>query len=248
MRSTTVSFQRLSCVGFGSAVVGLLVLVLALLAPTGAAAAAQPAPAARSAQSAMEQFVLRRAIGLPGKVSVRFDEAMLQALPACAAPEPFLPGGARLWGRVTIGVRCNAEQPWVRYVSAQVAVTGVYYVAARPISVGQLLSAADVEAREGDLTALPVSVAVDVAQISGRVASNRIASGAPLRRELLRAPVIVQQGQIVKVVTQGAGFVVSTEGKSMSQAAAGDLLQVKTRGGVMVSGIVRSDGTVERAP
>jgi flagella basal body P-ring formation protein FlgA len=80
------------------------------------------------------------------------------------------------------------------------------------------------------------------------VASNRIASGARLRRELLRPLVIVQQGQIVKVLTQGRGFMVSTEGRAMTQAAAGALLQVKTPGGAMVSGIVRSDGMVERSP
>ena len=249
MRRSLVCLQRLACTCFTSVAAALWVLLSALVVLPGAGAApARPAaPAGSPWHGVIEQFVLDRATGLPGKVAVRFDKTMLHALPACAAPQPFLPTGARLWGRVSIGVRCHTAQPWVRYVSAHVAVIGVHYVAARPINVGQALTLDDVQAREGDLTALPASVIVDAAQAIEMVASNRIASGAPLRREFLRAPVIIQQGQVVKVVSQGAGFMVSTEGRAMTQAAAGALLQVRTQGGVMVSGIVRSDGLVERS-
>ena len=79
------------------------------------------------------------------------------------------------------------------------------------------------------------------------VALNRIASGAPIRRELLRGMSVVQQGQTIKVVTRGQGFVVSTEGKAMASAATGALLQVKISGGQLISGIVRPDGSIERA-
>ena len=248
MRPISVCFQRLASACFRSAAGAVWALLLALLPAQALATVRSATPPERPVRSALEQFVLERATGLPGMVKVRFDKGMLQGLPACATPEPFLPVGARLWGRVSIGVRCSAAQPWVRYVSAYVSVIGVHYVAARPLHAGQVLSLADVQAREGDLTALPASVVVEGAQIDGMVASNRIASGAPLRRELLRARVIVQQGQIVKVLAQGAGFMVTTEGRAMTQAAAGALLQVKTQGGVMVSGIVRSDGMVERPP
>ncbi|OIP17298.1 MAG: flagellar basal body P-ring formation protein FlgA [Comamonadaceae bacterium CG_4_9_14_3_um_filter_60_33] len=250
MKRLPLCFQRVCSVCASSVVGALSLLALALVVQTGSAAAkALPTtPPVNLMGRLMEQFVLDRTAGLPGKVAVRFDKAMLQGLPACVVPELFLPAGARLWGRVSVGVRCNAAQPWVRYVSAYVSVIGVHYVAVQPITAGQTLSLADVEVREGDLTALPASVLVDAAQVDGMVASNRIAAGAPLRRELLRAPVIVQRGQNVKVMSQGAGFMVSTEGRAMTQAAAGALLQVKTRGGGVISGIVRPDGTVEQSP
>ncbi|MDI1246633.1 MAG: flagellar basal body P-ring formation chaperone FlgA [Rhodoferax sp.] len=250
MRRIPMCFQRLASTCFGLAAGTLWLMLLALVMPPSqlAAMARSATPLVSPMRNTMEQFVMDRSTGLPGKVGVRFDPVMLQALPDCDAPEPFLPAGARLWGRVSIGVRCNAAMPWVRYVSAYVSVIGVHFVAARPINAGQVLSRSDVRAREADLTALPSSVIGDAAQVDGMVASNRIASGAPLRRELLRPQLIVQQGQVVKVVTQGLGFMVSTEGRAMTQAAAGALLQVKTLGGAMVSGIVRSDGMVERSP
>ena len=226
-----------------------LVLVAASVAassPPARAATSQPAPLAGEARPIIEQFLQNQAAGLPGRVVITIDTPMSGALPPCDALEPFLPGGARLWGRVSVGVRCNTGQPWTRYVPAYVAVHGNYYVAARPLSAGQVLTPADAAVREGDLTALPRGVVVDAAQFDGVTALNSIASGAPLRRESLRAAIAVQQGQNVRLRARGAGFTVSTEGKAMASAAAGALVQVRTAGGQLVSGIALADGTVER--
>ncbi|MFZ2394175.1 flagellar basal body P-ring formation chaperone FlgA, partial [Rhodoferax sp.] len=138
------------------------------------------------------------------------------------------------------------DQPWTRYVPAYIAVMGSYYVAARPINAGQALMPDDIAVRQGDLTTLPASVIGDPAQLNGVIASNRIASGAPIRQELLRGITVVKRGQTVKVVTQGAGFLVSTIGKVMTSSAAGKMVQVKIQGGRLLSGIVRPDGTIER--
>jgi flagella basal body P-ring formation protein FlgA len=228
----------------------LLRLFTGLTLLSGQVAAMAPAqmPLAGSARVTIEQFLARQTVGLPGKVSISIDATMVAALPPCAVLEPFLPSGARLWGRVSVGVRCGAEQPWTRYVSTYVAVLGVYYVAAHAINAGQALTPADAQVREGDLTSLPGSVIMEPTQLNGVIAANRIAAGAPLRRESLRAAAMVQQGQTVKVVTQGRGFVVSTEGRAMTNAPVGALIQVKTQGGQMLSGIVRPDGAVERPP
>lgn len=222
-----------------------LVAMAALTAPARSATQ-QPAPLSGSARPVIERFLLSQIAGLPGKVGIAIDTPMSGALPPCDALEPFLPSGARLWGRVSVGVRCNASQPWTRYVPTYISVVSTYYVAAHPIDAGQALTPADAVAREGDLTTLPGSVIVDPAQLNGVIASNRIASDAPLRRELLRGVAVVQQGQTIKVVTRGAGFVVSNEGKAMTNAAVGAIVQVKMQGGQLLSGVVRPDGTVER--
>lgn len=224
----------------------VLATLLALTTST-AGATSPPAPLSGSARPVLEQFLLNQTVGLPGRVSISIDTPISGALPPCEAPEPFLSSGARLWGRLSVGVRCTGNQPWTRYVPAYVSVVGTYYVAARQINMGQTLTPADTIAREGDLSTLPNSVIVDPAQLNGVTASNNIASGAPLRRELLRSVALVQQGQAIKVVTQGAGFVVSAEGKAMSHAAAGAIVQVKMQGGQLLTGVVRPDGSVERA-
>ena len=226
----------------------LTLLLTGLAAGSFAAHAAGPqaAPLSGSARPVIERFLLEQAAGLPGEVAITLSTPLSGALPPCDALEPFLPGGARLWGRVSVGVRCNSATPWTRYVPAYVAVRGNYYVAARPISSGQVLAPADAALREGDLAALPRGVVTDPAQFNGVTAFNTIASGAPLRRESLRAPIAVQQGQAVRLRTRGPGFTASTEGKAMSSAAVGALVQVKTAGGQLLSGIATADGTVER--
>ena len=224
-------------------------LPLATLAlQTGPAhgAASQPAPLSGSARPVIEQFLVRQTAGLPGRVVITLDTPQSGALPPCAAVEPFLPGGARLWGRVSVGVRCSQDQPWTRYVPAYIAVMGSYLVAARPIPAGQTLVPGDGAVRQGDLTTLPGSVVLNPGQLNGMVAANRIASGAPIRQELLRAVDLVRQGQTVKVVTRGSGFLVSTVGKAMTNSAVDTTVQVKIQGGQLLSGIVRPDGTVER--
>jgi flagellar basal body P-ring formation protein FlgA len=227
--------------------------LLSLVAPALCcvlAAMAMPAdgamPPAGRAEQVIEQVLLTQTTGLPGKVSITVDAPRLGSLPPCEAPEAFLPPGIRPWGRVSVGVRCNESPPWTRYVAAHVALVAGYYVAARPIAAGQALTPADVVLREGDLSTLPASVVVDPAQLGGVIALNRIASGAPIRRELLRGVVVVQQGQSIKLVTRGAGFVASAEGKAMTDAAVGAVVQVKIQGGQLLSGIVQPDGSVER--
>lgn len=222
--------------------------VMWMLAAFGTAAhSASPLPLSGNARPVIEQFLATRTAGLPGRVEISIDTPLSGDLPPCEALEAFLPSGSRLWGRVSVGVRCKAPKPWTRYVQAYIGVTGIYHIATRQIEAGQALLPADIAAREADLTTLPASVIVDATQLEGLVALNRITSGAPIRREQLRGKVVVQQGQTVKVVSRGAGFVVSTEGKATASAATGTVLQVKIQGGQLISGIVLPDGSIERA-
>ncbi|MEO5659804.1 MAG: flagellar basal body P-ring formation chaperone FlgA [Polaromonas sp.] len=227
------------------AVTWAMLVAMAGYAP--AALSAAPLPLTGPAREVIEHFLTTQTAGLPGKISISMDTPRSGALPPCDALEAFLPRGAQLRGRVSVGVRCTAGQPWTRYVQAHIAIVGTYYVAARQIEAGQTLTPADTTTREADLTTLPASVVVDANQLGGVTALNRIALGAPIRRELLRGVSVVQQGQNTKVVTHGAGFTISTEGKAMTDAAAGAVVQVKIEGGQLISGIVRPDGTVERA-
>lgn len=198
------------------------------------------------ARAVIDVYLRQQTAGLPGKTVLTIEMPKSADLPPCDSLEAFLPSGVRPWGKFSVGVRCTAGRMWTRFVTANVSVLGPYYAATRLIRAGEVITAADVEAREGDLTLLPASVIVDSAQINGAVALNQIASGAPLRRELMRAAVAVQQGQVVKIITQGRGFTVSTEGKAMTSTAIGAVVQVKLEGGQLVSGTVRADGVVER--
>jgi flagellar basal body P-ring formation protein FlgA len=225
---------------------GMSVLMTALaIVATTECVASQPAPLSGPARPIIERFLLTQTAGLPGRVAIAIDTPASGPLPPCEAPEPFLPAGARPWGRVSVGVRCNMAPPWTRYVPAYIAVVANYYVASRTINAGETLTPPDFTEREGDLAALPRKLITNPAQLNGMVAMNRIASGAPLRLEALRGAVVAKQGQTVKVVTRGDGFTASTEGKTMSQAIVGTVVQVKISSGQIINGTVLGDGTIE---
>ncbi|MBO9515604.1 MAG: flagellar basal body P-ring formation protein FlgA [Variovorax sp.] len=215
---------------------------LASLGATSWAASQLP----EAAREAVERFLKVQTAGLPGKATVTFNPSS-GTLPPCNDFEAFMPTGASPWGRVSIGLRCRGEKPWSRFVSAQVAVHGTYYVAARTIEPGEALAAADVIERSGDLTALPRSVVTEASALRGVTSAQRIAAGAPLRKEQMRSMLVIQQGQTVQVIAQGAGFTVTTEGKAMTRAEAGATVQAKTRDGRLVSGIADEDGTIRLA-
>ncbi|CAM2180826.1 flagella basal body P-ring formation protein FlgA [Paraburkholderia sacchari] len=190
-------------------------------------------------------FLQQQAAGLPGKVSVSVGPVFPRGLAACAALEPFMPPGARMWGRTTVGVRCFGAKPWTLYVVGRVAVDITYYVAARQIDAGQTLSAADFVPHEGDLASLPQTIITDPTQANGAVALARITAGLPLRTDMLRSASSVVIGQTVKVVAVGSNFTISAEGSVLNNAAPGQMVRVRTAGGQIISGVVKDAATVQ---
>ncbi|CAM2190095.1 flagella basal body P-ring formation protein FlgA [Burkholderia cepacia] len=234
----------------------------ALPAPRATPGSANPAPAANPTNAAQPAtppgqqdpesirraalaFLQQQIAGLPGKTTATVTTAFPRGLAACTTLEPFMPTGARLWGRTTVGVRCAGERPWTVYLQAKVTVQATYYVAARQIAPGEPLSAADLIARDGDLTVLPLAVITDPAQAIGSTALARISAGLPLRQDLLKSAASVSAGQTVRVVAAGPGFTISAEGSALANAAPGQSVRVRMAAGQIVTAIVKDAGTVE---
>jgi flagella basal body P-ring formation protein FlgA len=223
------------------AIGGFLALAASLLSP-GAHARQDPTRVKQVA----EEFLRVQTKGLPGQAS--FSVGGIDPnnnLAPCPALEAFLPAGARPWGRTNVGVRCQVEGGWTLFVPVQVKVVADYFVAARPLARGQVVAAADLSRRSGDLAELPAGVVTEPGQAVGHTVTVGVQSGQLLRTDLLRAPLAVQQGQNVKVVSRGAGFQVATEGRALNNAAPGQVVQVRTASGQTVSGIARAGGVVE---
>jgi len=215
---------------------------LLLLALPGLALAQAPDPL----YTAVDDYLRTQTRGLPGKSSYRIGTLDPRTqLGACSAYEPFLPAGARLWGKATLGVRCLGPANWTVYLPVEVSISGSYFVSARPLAGGQPIGPGDIVERQGDLGGLPSSIVTDPAQAIGKTPKSSIGAGQPLRSDLLLAPWAVQQGQSVKLVYRGAGFSVSSDGRALNNAAAGQVAQVRTSGGQTVSGVARPGGIVE---
>lgn len=162
----------------------------------------------------------------------------------CDQIDLMLPAANRLRGRIQVGVRCRSPHAWAAWVPATIQISGTYYVAARQLPPGKTLDMGDLEARTGDLSMLPASVVQQPADVIGRVLVTSVAANQPLRAESLRMPIAVQAGQTVKLVAEGGGFQVTSDGRALNQAAVGQVAQVRTANGNVVSGIAQSAGVV----
>jgi flagella basal body P-ring formation protein FlgA len=208
-------------------------------------ARAQPGQDGGAVRKVVEQFLQTQSAGLPGKVTItvgHVDPRM--ALAACPDPQAFQQPGARAWGKITVGVRCTAPS-WTVYIQAQVNVIAEYVAAAAPLAQGQPIDASQLAMVKGDLAALPNGIVTDMAQAIGRTPTISLPAGTPLRLDNLKSKPVVMANQTVRVISNGAGFSVSAEGRALTNAAEGQVVQVRTPSGAMLSGTAKAGGIVE---
>jgi flagella basal body P-ring formation protein FlgA len=201
-----------------------------------------PAPV----RKAVEDYLHVQTKGLPGEVSFTVGAFNPNnGLPPCASFEVGREPGARLWGRTNVMVRCTQEGGWRVFVPVHIRVFADYLVTGHPLVQGQPVSDADLATQRGDLADLPAGILTDARQAVGRTAAISVPAGRPLRADMLRQAVVVQQGQNVKLVSRGPGFEVANEGRALNNAADGQVAQVRLANGQVVSGIARPGGVVE---
>jgi len=195
---------------------------------------------------AIENFVLQETRNLPGNIIVKSDapNSRLTRQP-CEHLEAFLPAGVNMWGRFSIGVRCHGVNGWVLYVPVEIAVITQTAHAAHTISAGKLLLEQDMILKEIDLTRFSRDVILDPQQATGKMTTTSLAAGQPIRQIHLRAPYVITRGQKVQLVVTGTGFSISTEGSALTDAATGQLVQVRNSAGRVISGLAHQDGRVE---
>ena len=208
------------------------------------AVCAQQEPAA--VKQAVAQWLTVQTRDLPGQVSFEVGELDADNLLApCTSFDIARPGGALPWGRSSVLVRCLENAGWRVYIPIRIRVEMDYPVSARPILRGKIVAAEDLTTQFGDLSEMPPNIVTDAAQALGKSAAVSIPAGRPLRMDMLRAPTAVRLGQTVKVVSRGAGFEVTNEGRALNNALEGQVAQVRLGSGQVVNGIARLGGVVE---
>lgn len=161
--------------------------------------------------------------------------------PQCEAPLLALSNNTRVWGNVSVSVRCGEQR---RFIQAEVQVTGNYLVSARPLRRGVTLAAADLRQTTGRLDLLPPRALLLPKDAMGAVLLRDLPPGQPLTSAMLRRAWVVKSGQTVQVLAQGVGFSINSEGKAMGNAAAGQSVRVRVASGQIVSGVAGEDGVI----
>jgi flagella basal body P-ring formation protein FlgA len=190
------------------------------------------------------EFVRAKTQDMPGKISIKVEDVDPRlALSACPQMEAFLPTGASMLGKTSIGVRCNEKNGWSLFLSVSITSTMNMLVSSTPLQQGKIIAAGDFSIQSGEIS--QPGIVTDEAQVVGKVIKYSIGAGQLLKQDMFRLPYAVTQGQTVQILSEGHGFILRSEGVAMSNVAAGQPVQVKVPSGKLISGIVKSGGIVE---
>lgn len=193
---------------------------------------------------AVEHHAKLLATGQPGELRIDTGPIDLNRLAACSKVETYTPPNIRTIGRTHIGVRCIESANWNILVPVQISVISAYLTTNRALLAGQTIRSGDLNIASGDISALPTGTVTQLDQAIGKTLRNSIGPGQVLRSEQLQSPYVIRQGQTVKVLSRGPGYLVKAGGKALNNAAEGDLAQAKMQSGKTVSGIAQHDGTI----
>ena len=227
--------------------------VLALAGSASASLCAQALHPSRPDWLAPTQLWLDAAVAtaLPAGVSLLRTEIELGELDSrlrlapCAKVEPFLPPGARLWGKTRLGLRCvDGPSRWSVFLPLTVKAFGPAWVVRGDLASGTVLTESDALQAEVDWALDSSPVMATPEQWVGQVAARPLSTGQVLRQAAIRPAQVFLAGAQVRVVAQGQGFQVITDGLALSTGVIGQPARVRMDNGRIMSGLVIDRRTV----
>lgn len=172
-------------------------------------------------------------------------DSRLQLAP-CGRIEPYLPSGTQLWGRTRVGLKC-VEGPvaWNVFLPVTVKAWGPAWVMKKTVQANTTLQAGDAEKQaEVDWADARSPIVALPEHWQGMQAAFTLLAGQAIRQNAVKPPQAFSVGSEVRVVTAGVGFEMSATGQAMTSGLVGQQARVKLGNGKVVTGVVRSEGTV----
>ncbi|MBX3642830.1 MAG: flagellar basal body P-ring formation protein FlgA [Rubrivivax sp.] len=158
-------------------------------------------------------------------------------LAPCERIEPYLPTGARAWGRSRVGLRCvEGPSAWNVTLPVTVKVFAPAWVTTQPLAAGSVLDSSQLQQLEVDWAAAATPPVADLDKLVGRQLSRPLPPGAPVRVADVRQRQWFGAGDTVQVVARGQGFSVSGEGQALGPGIEGQVVRVRTDNGRVLTG------------
>lgn len=224
---------------------GLALVVPSLHAQTAATTPDVMEESQRWLDEAVASMKLQSEFPLRMQVVVGALDSRLRLAP-CARVEPYLPPGTRLWGKTRLGLRCvEGISRWNVFLPVTVKAYGTAWVVKRYVAPGAVLTESDATEAEVDWAEEMSPVMADPAQWVGQVAARVLNTGQVLRQGVVKPAQAFQAGAQVRVLAQGPGFQIVSDGQAVSTGVIGQLARVRMDNGRILSGIVLDTRTVK---
>lgn len=178
------------------------------------------------------------------EVTVGELDSRLRLAP-CARVEPYIPVGTRLWGKTRLGLRClDGSVRWNVFLPVTIRAYGAAWVIKGDIAPGVVLTEADAIEAEVDWAEEASPIVTSPSQWAGQVASRALTTGQALRQGMIKPAQVFQAGSQVRIVAQGSGFQITSDGQALSAGVVGQPARVRMDGGRVMTGVVLDNRTV----
>ncbi|RZS57266.1 flagellar basal body P-ring formation chaperone FlgA [Sphaerotilus mobilis] len=167
---------------------------------------------------------------IPGQLDPRLR------LAPCEQIQPYLPPGARPWGKTRVGLRCTrGAVAWNVFLPVTVKVWAPAIVTAVPVAADTPLAAEHLQLAVVDIAESNSPVYSRSDELIGRRLSRAQAAGATLRADTLRARIWFGAGDLVQVDSVGNGFRISGEAEALSPGVEGQPVRLRAASGKLLS-------------
>ena len=202
---------------------------------------------ADSVRSALESAILAMAstAHVPGtRLDVSLSPEWSARVQSLSCPWRVQPvPQQRQMGQVQVALQCQDSPRMVR-LNAWVHAYRQVPVLLRPVGTGQTLSASDWALREVDMASLNGAVVENPEDLAGAEVARNLRAGDPVPRHALRASVLADAGDPVRVWVQGSGFRIGASGRLLQRVGPGQSARVQLDSGRTVMGVLQADRSV----
>ncbi len=147
-------------------------------------------------------------------------------------------------GQGTVAVSCPGPAPWRLFVPVRVLEQVAVLVLRRNVQAGEVLGAADVEARQQSAASLPFDYMSRVEQAIGQSVRRSQPAGSVLLSATLEQPVGVERGALVTLIAANGSVTVKAEGVALEPGRLKDRIRVRSASGRIVEGLIEAPGQV----
>lgn len=160
---------------------------------------------------------------------------------SCDNPILTILNKKKVSGNVTISAKCENK---TKFIQLNVTVIGSYIVANQTISAGTVITDQHIRLQSGRLDTLPATVILDKQQVINHIALRNINREEPIKTAMLQKNWYVKAGQMVKVIINGEGYQIVTNGKTLNNAVLDDRINVRLNSGNVLEGTVTNQGVL----